>query len=151
MLQEQESRLSFMSHPIPLLIAGRIFGKKVSLIISNLWHQFYPKFCLWPAFSVSQSCVIWKSSLELNLLMQNSVQHDYFLESFALPCVPWAVSPFLPKNSNINWFWSTVDGYPPLYKGMGVGVRRGYYERVIYDYSCAIRMKDLYLNVLVIN
>ena len=84
------------------MIADHIFSKKVSLIVFR--HKFYPKFCLWRTLSVSQSWLIWKSSLELNCVIQNNVQQDYLL-----PC-------------RIKWFWLIIAGSPPLSKGRGVGV-----------------------------
>ena len=50
-------------------------GKKVSLIA---FKQFYPK--ILPAvyiFSNTIMTIFWKSSLEINPLIQNSVQQDY--------------------------------------------------------------------------
>ena len=38
--------------------------------------KFYQTFCLRHASSVTQLWLIWKSSLELNLLIQNSIQQD---------------------------------------------------------------------------
>ena len=52
---------SIMSHPIPLLIADHILGK-LSLIIFR--HKFYQEYCMWHAFSVSQSWLTWKRERE---------------------------------------------------------------------------------------
>ena len=78
---------SFMSHPISSLITDHIL-EKVSLIaliqillkILSVVHILSFKIIL-----------IWKSSLELNLLVQNSVQQNYVPDLY--PCIP-----NLPKN-----------------------------------------------------
>ena len=54
---------------------------KMSLIALE---KFYQKFCLWRIFSTTQSWLIWKNSLELNPLIQNSVQQDYLIELYAI-------------------------------------------------------------------
>ena len=54
---------------------------KMSLIALE---KFYQKFCLWRIFSTTQSWLIWKSSLELNPLIQNSVQQDYLIELYVI-------------------------------------------------------------------
>ena len=85
----------------------------------------------------------FKNSLELDHLIQNSIQQDYLLESYSLP--------LLQKDSKIKWFWLIITGSCPLYKDdrgssyvyfskkIEVEVhfshhkRIVYYERIIYD------------------
>ena len=62
------------------MIIDHILEKEVSVIAFNFFQKFY----LMHAFSITQSWLIWKSSLELNLLIQNSVQQDYLPELFPI-------------------------------------------------------------------
>ena len=67
-------------------------GKKVSL---TAFRQILSKL----AFSVTQSRLIWKSSLELNALIQNSVQQDYLPELY----------PIVPLNGyGKHWGWGWI-------------------------------------------
>ena len=88
---------------------------------SSIWsiNEIYLKYtsCIVSSvrvFSVSQSWLIWKSLLELNSLIQNSVQHDFHLELYPLPLY----TP-LTKDSKIKWFWLIITGSLTLLKGDG--------------------------------
>ena len=59
-----------------------IWKKKASLIVFR--RKFYQNFCQWRIFSVPQSGLILKGSLELNPLIQNNVQQDYLITCFSL-------------------------------------------------------------------
>ena len=61
------------------LITDHILEKKVL-------DKFYQKFSIRHTFSVIQSWIFWKNLLELNSLIQNSVQQDYLPEFY--PIVP---------------------------------------------------------------
>ena len=110
---------SFMSHPISPLITDHIL-EKVSLIaliqillkILSVVHILSFKIIL-----------IWKSSLELNLLVQNSVQQNYVpdlypcipqftkkcITSFHLACCPYHVWTALPLSPNLSFVGNPVD------------------------------------------
>ena len=68
--------------PIPPLITDHILESLIALISLIAFRQILPKKLPACAFSVTQSWLIWKSSLELNLLIPNSVQQDHFLELY---------------------------------------------------------------------
>ena len=48
-----------------------------TLLVYIRRNKFHQNLCLWCTFSVSQSLVIWKTSLELNPLIQNNDEQDY--------------------------------------------------------------------------
>ena len=59
--------------PIPPLMTDHILEKKVSLIA---FRQIFPRFLPVASIFSYTSWLIWKSSLEQNSLIQNSVQQD---------------------------------------------------------------------------
>ena len=85
-----------MSPPVPW--SHSIYWKKRYL--QQLLDKFYQTFCLRHAFSVTQLWLIWKSSLELNPLIQNSVQQDYLPELY----------PIIPLNIyGKPWGWGRIN------------------------------------------
>ena len=73
------------------------WGKKSYL--QQLLDKFYETFCLRHVFWVKQSWLTWKISLELNPLIQNSVQQDYLPELY----------PIIPLNIyGKTWGWKRI-------------------------------------------
>ena len=65
-----------------------------------LWYlleKFYQKLCLQVIFSATQSWLILKSSFEINLLIENIPQQDYFSE---LPLKPLWETRGMAENTN---------------------------------------------------
>ena len=127
-----------MFHPISLFIADHILGK-LSLIVFR--PKFYQEYGLWHAFSVSRSWLTWKSSLELNPLIQNSSLY-----------VPGCIPPVTKRLHNlvvlINRSWNSpllISGsgqrfYFSKNRGVNISPKKGevIMKRVIYDCCLAL-------------
>ena len=80
------------SSPFLVCVTPSLLGSQTTYK-KNIFSNSFLKICLWYSFSVSQPWLTWEGSLELNPLIQNSVQQDYLPELYP-PVSPFRLNMF---------------------------------------------------------